>query len=130
MCILSWFIILQRRNSNKQTIKAKEENINNEENKENKEDQEKNKLNEKPEEDLFIKRKTSEENDLVLEIQKEFNDLEKNIAEAEEAYNKRPNKKKTDPPFDNNMYYRFSDELMVKILKTIVYILLGKILLM
>ena len=95
----------------------KEENINNEENKENKEDQEKNKLNEKPEEDLFIKRKTSEENDLVLEIQKEFNDLEKNIAEAEEAYNKRPNKKKTDPPFDNNMYYRFSDELMVKILK-------------
>ena len=94
------------------------ENQNEEKNKENNEDQDKNKIKENPEEeDLFIKRKTSEENDLISEIQKEFNDLEKNIVEAEEAYNKRPNKKKTDPPFDNNMYYRFSDELMTKILK-------------
>ena len=51
-----------------------------------------------------------------MEIQKEINDLEANRAKAEEVYNKRPNKKITDPPFDDNMYYRFSDELTSKIL--------------
>ena len=71
---------------------------------------------ENEEENLFINRKTSEDNDLINEIKNEINKLETNRAEAEEAYNKRPNKKKTDPPFDDNMYYRFSDELMSKIL--------------
>ena len=100
------------------TEEENKENINenNTENNENKDDNNKNDIKENPEENIFIKRKTSEENDLVLEIQNEIKELESKRAEAEETYNKRPNKKKTDPPFDDNMYYRFSDELMSKIL--------------
>ena len=62
-------------------------------------------------------RKSSTEKDLIYDIQKTMKDLDEGRAEAEEAYNKRPNKKKTDPPFDDNMYYRFNDDLMVNILK-------------
>ena len=101
---------------NKEKPESKEENKDNTEN--NNDNNNKNKDTKKEDEDekLMYKRKTSEENDLIAEIQKEINDLKTNFAEAEEAYNKRPNKKKTDPPFDENMYYRFSDELMSKIL--------------
>ena len=106
-----------KENSNENNNENNNDNNNNENNgNENKEETNKNQAKEKEEENIFIKRKTSIENDLILEIQKEINDLEANRAEAEEAYNKRPNKKKTDPPFDDNMYYRFSDELMSKIL--------------
>ena len=62
-------------------------------------------------------RKNSLENDLIRDIKKTMKELEEGRAEAEEAYNKRPNKKKTDPPFDDHMYYRFNDDLMVNILK-------------
>ena len=62
-------------------------------------------------------RKSSIEKDLIHDIQRAIKELNEGKAEAEEAYNKRPNKKKTDPPFDNNMYYRFNDELMVRMLK-------------
>ena len=88
----------------------------NKENENNQKNNNENEVKENIEENIFIKRKTSEDNDLILEIQNEIKKLEENRAEAEEAYNKRPNKKKTDPPFDENMYYRFSDELMSKIL--------------
>ena len=91
-------------NPNENNENNSNENKKNDDNKENEE------------ENLFINRKTSEDNDLINEIKNEINKLETNRAEAEEAYNKRPNKKKTDPPFDDNMYYRFSDELMSKIL--------------
>ena len=43
-------------------------------------------------------------------------ELDENRAIAEENYNKRKDKKKTDPPFDDNMYYRFNDELLIRIL--------------
>ena len=62
-------------------------------------------------------RKNSLEKDLIRDLRKAMKTLEEGRAEAEEAYNKRANKKKTDPPFDNHMYYRFNDELMVDILK-------------
>ena len=68
------------------------------------------------EENEFV-RKSSLEKDLINDIQKAMKELDERRAEAEEAYNKRPNKKKTDPPFDDHMYYRFNDELMVNILK-------------
>ena len=44
-------------------------------------------------------------------------ELDEGKAIAEENYNKRKDKKKTDPPFDDSMYYRFNDEMMVRILK-------------
>ena len=62
-------------------------------------------------------RKDSIEKDLIRDIQKTMKELDEGKAEAEEAYNKRPNKKKTDPPFDDHMYYRFNDEMMVRMLK-------------
>ena len=68
-------------------------------------------------EDNEFVRKSSLEKDLINDIQKAMKELDERRAEAEEAYNKRPNKKKTDPPFDDHMYYRFNDELMVNILK-------------
>ena len=106
----------ENKENNKENNSENNKEDNNNENNENKEEVNKDKAKEKEEENIFIRRKTSIENDLILEIQKEINDLEANRAEAEEAYIKRPNKKKTDPPFDDNMYYRFSDELMSKIL--------------
>ena len=101
---------------NKENSESKEENKENTENNNDNNNKAKDTKKEEEDEKLIYKRKTSEENDLIAEIQKEINDLKTNYAEAEEAYNKRPNKKKTDPPFDENMYYRFSDELMSKIL--------------
>ena len=62
-------------------------------------------------------RKNSIEKDLIHDIQKTLKELDEQKAIAEENYNKRKDKKKTDPPFDDNMYYRFNDELMVRILK-------------
>ena len=61
-------------------------------------------------------RKNSIEKDLIRDIQKYMKDLDDNRAIAEENYNKRKDKKKTDPPFDDNMYYRFNDELLIRIL--------------
>ena len=87
-----------------------QENLNNEENNENVDDKQKNNAA-KP------KPKNSIEEDLIRDIQKEVKELEEGLAEAEEAYNKRPNKKKTDPPFDKNSYFRFKDELLVRMLK-------------
>ena len=43
-------------------------------------------------------------------------ELEENRAIAEENYNKRKDKKKTDHPFDDNIYYRFDDEMLIRIL--------------
>ena len=43
-------------------------------------------------------------------------ELEENRAIDEENYNKRKDKKKTDPPFDDNIYYRFDDEMLIRIL--------------
>ena len=83
---------------------------------ENNEANNNNEINENKEKEEYV-RKSSFDNDLIKEIITEINKLKENRAEAEEAYNKRPNKKKTDPPFDDNMYYRFSDELISKILK-------------
>ena len=65
----------------------------------------------------FSTRKNSTEKDLIRDIQKVLKELEENRPAAEEEYNKRPNKKKNDPPFDDNMYYRFNDEMMVRILQ-------------
>ena len=62
-------------------------------------------------------RKNSIERDLIRDIQKTMKELEEGRAIAEENYNKRKDKKKTDPPFDDKMYYRFNDEMMVRILK-------------
>ena len=62
-------------------------------------------------------RKNSIEKDLIRDINKTLKELEEGYAAAEEAYNKRPNKKKTDPPFDEKSYYRFNDEMMVRMLK-------------
>ena len=62
-------------------------------------------------------RKNSIEKDLIRDIQKTMKELEEGRAAAEENYNKRKDKKKTDPPFDDKMYYRFNDEMMVRILK-------------
>ena len=70
-----------------------------------------------PEIDLETNRRNSIENDLIKEIQKTYNDLQSGIAEAEENYNKRPNKKKTDPPFSAESYMRLPGELMNKVLK-------------
>ena len=70
-------------------------------------------------EDLNINnnaRKNSIERDLIRDIQKVMKELEENRAAAEDNYNKRKDKKKTDPPFDDNMYYRFDDEMLVRIL--------------
>ena len=62
-------------------------------------------------------RKNSIEKDLIRDIQKTIKELDEGRAIAEENYNKRKDKKKTDPPFDDNMYYRFNDEMMVRMLK-------------
>ena len=62
-------------------------------------------------------RKNSIEKDLIRDIQKFMKELEENRAVAEENYNKRKDKKKTDPPFDENMYYRFDDEMLIRILE-------------
>ena len=62
-------------------------------------------------------RKNSIEKDLIFDIQRVMKELDEAKAIAEENYNKRKNKKKTDPPFDDNMYYRFNDEMMVRIFK-------------
>ena len=56
-------------------------------------------------------------NPLGEEIRKKIKELRAVVLEAEEEYNKRKNKKKTDPPFDPNLYKRFPDELIVKIVK-------------
>ena len=61
-------------------------------------------------------RKNSIEKDLIRDIQKFMKELDENRALAEDNYNKRKDKKKTDPPFDENKYYRFNDELLVRIL--------------
>ena len=61
-------------------------------------------------------RKNSIEKDLIRDIQKVMKELDENRAIAEENYNKRKDKKKNDPPFDDNMYYRFDDEMLVRIL--------------
>ena len=61
-------------------------------------------------------RKNSIEKDLIRDINKYMKELDENRAIAEENYNKRKDKKKTDPPFDDNMYYRFNDELLIRIL--------------
>jgi adenylate kinase family enzyme len=62
-------------------------------------------------------RKNSIEKDLIYDIQRTMKELDEGKAIAEENYNKRKDKKKTDPPFDDSMYYRFNDEMMVRILK-------------
>ena len=62
-------------------------------------------------------RKNSIEKDLIRDIKIFMKELEDNRAIAEENYNKRKDKKKNDPPFDENKYYRFNDELLVRILK-------------
>ena len=41
-------------------------------------------------------------------------ELEDNRAIAEENYNKRKDKKKNDPPFDENKYYRFKKKYQHK----------------
>ena len=74
---------------------------------------------EKAEDTEFKKneRRNSIERDLIRDIQKTMKELDENKAIAEENYNKRKDKKKTDPPFDDKMYYRFNDEMMVRMLK-------------
>ena len=48
-------------------------------------------------------RRNSIERDLIRDIQKVMKELEENRAAAEDNYNKRKDKKKTDPPFDDNI---------------------------
>ena len=62
-------------------------------------------------------RRNSIEKDLIYDIQRIMKELDEGKPLAEENYNKRKDKKKTDPPFDENMYYRFNDEMMVRIVK-------------
>ena len=62
-------------------------------------------------------RKNSIEKDLIRDIKIFMKELEDNRAIAEDNYNKRKDKKKNDPPFDENKYYRFNDELLVRILE-------------
>ena len=105
----------KEKENEKEKEKEKEnQEINKENNNEKNNDN--NETNENKEKEEYI-RKSSFDNDLIKEIITEINKLKENRAEAEEAYHKRPNKKKTDPPFDDNSYYRFSDELISKILK-------------
>ena len=64
-----------------------------------------------------VYRRNSIEKDLIRDIKKYLKELEENKAIAEDNYNKRKDKKKTDPPFDDNMYYRFDDEMLIRILE-------------
>ena len=59
---------------------------------------------------------TSTNVELLTEIQSKLTELESTLQEAEDAYNKRPNKKKTDPPFDPNQHMKLPTYLVTKIL--------------
>jgi len=109
---------ISNNNPNNIIVKTSNNENNNEENENdiNNNDNEKRKEQNNENENEF-NRKNSIEKDLIRDIIKTLKELEDGRAEAEEAYNKRSNKKKTDPPFDDNMYYRFNDEMMVRILK-------------
>lgn len=54
-------------------------------------------------------------------LKKEINDklaeLESTLKEVEEAYNKRPNKKKTDPPFSSHQHMKLPIEIVSKIIR-------------
>ena len=57
------------------------------------------------------------DNDLGIEIRKTFFELEEKIPIFEEEYEKRKNKKKTDPPFNKDLFIRLNDILLCKIIK-------------
>ena len=59
----------------------------------------------------------SEENKISTELKNKIQELEENVQIAQEEYEKRKNKKKTDPPFDPVQYKKIPNELLYKVLK-------------
>ena len=59
-------------------------------------------------------KKTKDEK-LKKEIEDKLTELESTLKEAEEAYNKRPNKKKTDSPFNPSQHMKLPMEIISKI---------------
>lgn len=55
------------------------------------------------------------DDDLSKEVKNKIEEITSKLKEEEEAYNKRPNKKKTDPPFDTHQASKLPIELVVKL---------------
>ena len=60
-------------------------------------------------------KETSLNTELLEEIKTKTDELESTLKDAEEAYNKRATKKKTDPPFDINQHMKLPIDLLTKI---------------
>ena len=60
-------------------------------------------------------KQTSLNTELLEEIKTKTEELESTLKDAEEAYNKRASKKKTDPPFDINQHMKLPIDLLTKI---------------
>ncbi len=54
---------------------------------------------------------------LADEVKKIIKEMDENVLKAEDEYEHRKNKKKTDPPFDPSQYRKFSSEFVGKLLK-------------
>ena len=59
----------------------------------------------------------SEENKISTELKNKIQELEENVLIAQEEYEKRKNKKKTDPPFDPIQFKKIPNELLYKVIK-------------
>ena len=64
----------------------------------------------------YGKEQMKDEN-IKQEINDKLAELESTLKEAEEAYNKRPNKKKTDPPFSPHQHMKLPIEIITKIVR-------------
>ena len=51
------------------------------------------------------------------EARAKWEEVEENVNKAADEYERRKNKKKTDPPFDPNMYRKFSPEFLCQVIK-------------
>ena len=60
-------------------------------------------------------KETSLNTELLEELRAKTEELETTLKEAEDAYNKRPGKKKTDPPFDGHQHMKLPIDLLTKI---------------
>ena len=86
-------------NQNENDNKNSNDNNANENNDNNNLEEKENKNNNVNNNENEFNRKNSIEKDLIHDIQKTIKELDEGRAEAEEAYNKRPNKKKNRPTF-------------------------------
>lgn len=69
-------------------------------------------------EDIITYGKEQMKNETIKqEINDKLAELESTLKEAEEAYNKRPNKKKTDPPFSPHQHMKLPIEIITKIVR-------------